>query len=138
MGRPTELKIRIARNVIFENDDLVQFENMVGRDNVSKEIRALIHNFLEDQKKGDASLDPLNLARQIEEVGTSQCNNNIINATLDIYLFQHQDIRNYIQRIDDIEVLAQTESKAKTLFNLAHDKKMERCAEERLKKRNKK
>ena len=132
MGRPTELKIRIARNVIFENDDLVQFENMVGRDNVSKEIRALIHNFLEDQKKGNASLDPLNLVKQIDQE-VYDCSNNIVNATLDIYLFQPEDLRDYIEGINDIKILAKTETKAKTLSNLARNKKMELCAEERLK-----
>ena len=51
MGRPSEIKTRVARNVIFENDELITFEEIVGKDHVSREIRAMIHNFIEKEKK---------------------------------------------------------------------------------------
>ena len=92
MARPTELKIRVPKTLDFEYEDYKEFEEFVGKDNVSRELRAMIKNFLEIQKKGEAQLDPLNQVRQQD---TRISNNN--NATLDIYLFQPEDLKNYMK-----------------------------------------
>lgn len=130
MGRPNELKARIARNVIFEFQELTEFEELVGKDNVSREIRSMIKKFLTQQKKGEASTDPLNLRRHLTHQDSS--NNN--NATLDIYLLSKHDIVKHIDEIDDIKTLVQIEEKGKVMHTVARNKKLERIPIERLKR----
>jgi hypothetical protein len=123
MGRPSELKNRVPRNVNFENDDYLEFERIVGRDNVSKEIRAFIKNFVEEQKKGEASSDPLNQVRLQQQSSTKSYDN--INTTLDIYLLSKKDIVNYISQIDDVERLATIEDRGNVFCKVARNRKLD-------------
>src|SRR5215212_709195 len=129
MGRPAEIKVRVARNINFENDDLLDFEKFVGKDNVSKEIRALVRNFVEDQKKGEASSsDPLNQIRLQQETNHSSksiSRHDGINTTLDIYLLSKKDIVDYVWSINDVPTLAIIEEKSKICHRVAKNKKHE-------------
>jgi hypothetical protein len=131
MARPAELKARVAKSINFENEDYLEFERFVGRDNVSKEIRALVKNFVEDQKKGEASSDPLNQVRL-----TNQGSSKIINTTLDIYLLSNKDIINYISNIEDIERLATIEARGKVFSNVARNRKLDILPLHKFKKEN--
>jgi hypothetical protein len=132
MARPAELKARVAKSINFENEDYLEFERFVGRDNVSKEIRALVKNFVEDQKKGEASSDPLNQVRLTNQ-GSSA---NNINTTLDIYLLSNKDIVNYINNIEDIERLATIEARGKVFSNVARNRKLDILPLHKFKKEN--
>lgn len=61
MARPHELKYPISRVINLDFEEYQQFKEIVGENNVSKEIRAMVHNFLEKEKKDVAQTDPLNL-----------------------------------------------------------------------------
>ena len=127
MARPPELKTRVVRNVSFENEDLKEFETIVGKDNVSKEIRALISNFLNNEKKGYA-LDPLNLgiSKTKEPKGH--------NTTLDIYLLSKDEIRNYISSINDVKILGQIQDIGYVFHTVAKTRKKTRVMFESIQK----
>ena len=131
MARPPELKTRVVRNVSFENEELKEFETIVGKDNVSKEIRGLISNFLKNEKKGYA-LDPLNLgiAKHAEPKGH--------NTTLDIYLLSKDEIRNYISKIDDVRTLAKIEDIGYVFHTVARTRKKTRVMYDNVQKEMKK
>jgi hypothetical protein len=130
MARPAEIKIRVPRSVNFEYEELREFIDIVGNDNVSKEIRAMIRNFLENEKKGEAQLDPLHQVRG----STSFESLDHINTTLDIYALGQQNIRENIQKIEDVRTLARIEANGKTAYKVARQRKLERNSVERAKK----
>lgn len=123
MARPSELRNRVLRSINFENDDYLEFEKYVGRDNVSKEIRALVKNFVVEQKKGEASSDPLNQVRLTTT--NSDLSIDGTNITLDIYLLSKKDIVKYISAIDDVQKLAEIEDKANVCCKVARKKKVD-------------
>lgn len=134
MARPPELKYRIPKTINFEYQDIMEFEKLVGKDNVSREIRAFIKKFVEEEKKGEASLDPLNLARQQYHAFLESTDG--INSTLDIYLLSKKDIVEYIDRIEDIKILAQIQDKAHVFETVAKTKKLELLPLERFRNDN--
>jgi hypothetical protein len=137
MARPAELKARVAKSINFENEDYLEFERFVGRDNVSKEIRALVKNFVEDQKKGEASSDPMNQVRLSVHSDSRSSRTDInVNTTLDIYLLSNKDIVNYINNIEDIERLATIEARGKVFSNVARNRKLDILPLHKFKKEN--
>lgn len=122
MARPTELRQRIPMTHNFEYDEYKEFEAIVGKDRVSKELRAMVRNFLEEQKKGEASSDPLNQVR-LQQLSTKSYDN--INSTLDIYLLSKKDIVNYISQIEDVERLAAIEDRGNVFCKVARNRKLD-------------
>lgn len=60
--RPKIMNERIAMNVMFDSKELREFEEIVGKGNISKEIRAMIKDHLETRKKEEGQQsDLLNL-----------------------------------------------------------------------------
>lgn len=132
MARPTELRHRFTMPINFEYDEIKEFQAIVGKDNVSSELRAMVKNFLSKQKKGEAQIDPLNLFR-LEEFD-SIINYNNIQSTLDIYLSSKKEIREFIDKTDNVPVLAKIEDNARAILRLAHTKKINQSAVERVKR----
>lgn len=131
MARPTELKHRFSMTINFEYDEIKEFQQTVGEDNVSRELRAMVKKFNENQKKGEAHKGPLNLFGLQWNLPIKDNNTQ---STLDIYLSSKREIREFIDNLDDVQVLAQIEDNARAIKSLAHAKKMNQCALDRIKK----
>ena len=119
MGRPSEIKTRVARNVIFENDELITFEEIVGKDHVSREIRAMIHNFIEKEKKGEAQIDPLNLPKILASSALAGVDNN---KSFDLLKLSQREITDYIidlKEKDDYSSIKHINEKALQIHGLA-------------------
>lgn len=114
MGRPSEIKTRVARNVIFENEELKEFEEIVGKDHVSREIRALISNFLKNEKKGEAQPNPLNL---VKVLASCEAPAKIGNDIIDIGIYETTDYCNKVRQLIKSETDIYAISRAKNNFN---------------------
>ena len=128
MARPAELRQRIPMTHNFEYDEYKEFQEIVGKDQVSKELRAMVRRFLEEQKKGEASHDPLSQMRlhpQRQQQRQHNGSGNHINTTLDIYLLSKKDIVNYISNIEDVEKLAAIEDRGSVFSKVARNRKLE-------------
>lgn len=121
MGRPQELKCRVLRNVSFEYEELKEFETLVGRDNVSKELRSMVHNFLTIQKKAEGQNDPLNLSSLKGDIYN-------IHTIQDIYVCRSEqtEITQFIVNAPDYETLRHLRNRGKQIYDVAHKQIMKR------------
>ena len=118
MARPSELKQRFTTNVNFEASDYQAFETMVGKGNVSKEIRAFIKERVELQKNEQASMiDPLGLSTL-----TQSRDNHTRQSTL-FETFAVKDRRDeivrFVKEVKDVQTLNQLEQNCKCMLKVS-------------------
>jgi len=132
MARPTELKIRIPKTLNFEYEEYKEFESIVGRDNVSRELRAMMKKFIETQKKWEA----LNDSGNHEGSTIIECSNNNTTSP-NLCISNHRDLREFIdtfQSTEDISTLAKIEINSNSLEKLAHSRKADLSTLNRIEK----
>lgn len=110
---------------MFEGEEYREFKALVGENNVSKELRAMIHNFIEQQKNGKALEDPINL----QSIKQSLNDMNHIN---DIYVCSSRqtDINEFIVNAPDYETLRHLRDRGKQIHDVAQRQIMKRMAKE--------
>lgn len=92
MSRPKTMKISHMITLNLEYEDYKALQEIVGKDNVSQEIRAMISNFLSRERKNN----PLRLLAKEEKEPTQK--------TLDIYT-EYTNLVKHIGIIEDEEKL---------------------------------
>lgn len=110
MARPKNIERRIAINHSFDFDYYNEFEKLVGKGNVSDELRAYIKDRVDQSKKEEGLMrtDPLNLRQSCEHTR----DNNTKQQTI-FEFFPTKDMRNEVTQyinnhkglISELEIL---------------------------------
>lgn len=123
MGRPRTIDNRYSTMITFDKDELEAFEKLVGKGNVSNELRAFIKDRIRLEKNEQArTIDPLNLTGCLKK----PYNNN----TRQSKLFEdfatkdrRPDISKYVDSIKDKQTLDRVWLNSKVLYNVVDTKR---------------
>lgn len=105
----------------------------------SEAIREYIKSVNDEGEKIKNLSSPNYSAIQNELISYETTTNkpNIYNNSLDIYLLPDKEIVNYLDRIEDIHILAQIEIKSRIFHNIAKKRKLEKLPLEKLRNEQK-
>lgn len=110
MARPNELTIPIHKTHTFEYNEYKIFVQLVGEQNASKEIRAMIKNFIKKQQKKQSTLDE-NLDHNNND-GLDQFINLETDISVKIHSIGDMDLLNKIEKNSNlIRAFAKTRRK---------------------------
>ena len=131
MVRPSELKHRFTTNVTFESEDYEQFEKLVGKGNVSKELRAFIKDRVTQQKNeqahnGEHVIDPLGLSSLTQKHLLTYISKTEDKGSRQSTLFEtfasrdrRNEINSYVKSIKDIPTLNTLVQNASCMLGVA-------------------
>lgn len=108
MGKNSELKIPCLKTHNFEAEEYNTFVEIVGKENASKELRAMIRNFIAKQQNKQSTLTDIF---------------NFTDATLDKFVKLEPDISTQIHKIEDIQYLESLEKNANLIRAIAKTRK---------------
>lgn len=108
MGKNSELKIPCIKSHNFEAEEYKTFVEIVGKENASKELRAMIRNFILKQENKQSTLTDIF---------------NIKDNALDKFVKLDSDISTQIHKIDDIDYLNSLEKNANLIRSVAKTRK---------------
>lgn len=130
MVRPSELKHRFTTNVTFESEDYEQFEKLVGKGNVSKELRAFIKDRVTQQKNeqahnGEHVIDPLGLSSLTQKHLLTYISKTEDKGSRQSTLFEtfasrdrRDEIHRFVHSVNETAVLNQIETNCKAMLGV--------------------
>lgn len=130
MARPTTIKTRFSTMISFDKIDYDEFEKLVGKGNVSKELRAFIKERVNLQKNEEAQrYDPLGLCKSVTQSGQNEVPRLSVN-TRQSTLFEafatkdrRNEINKLIESIEDKALIDKIWINSKVLYNVADTKR---------------
>lgn len=110
-----DLAIPCTVSVVTDYEDFKAFKKLVGDQNVSKEIRAMIKDRVHLQKNEEPRCDPLGLNTYVSTHKSRQTSlfENIANHD------KRNDIVNFIHSVKDTRILNQLEQNARCMLKVA-------------------